>query len=119
MNKRSLIKHVILLIFIGSFLAGCNGIEIPDFWACVNLSETTGYCHTSASNKEQLVNEASKIDNLTWSELKASGIYLTPDGYGELKKFILKVCEKTRECSVDQATQTFQRIEMFNSSLDK
>ncbi len=86
------------LIFL--ILCSCK-LDPPDVKACVSLSSEKGFCTYTISDKEE------KISGKPWEALKSKSLVVPAESWSEIKKFILKVCEKTEECSVSSAQEKF------------
>ncbi len=57
-----------------------------------------GYCVKVISGEEFIVDETNKLNEKSWFDSRPSMIMLPPDSWAEIKKFIIKICKKTKRC---------------------
>ena len=100
------------VLAVSSFLLlSCNNVSVPDFWSCVPITEDYGYCRKALTESETIVdNNTRKLNEKTWIELQENAVILPEESFAELEKFILKVCEKTKECDVPKTQNLFQQL---------
>lgn len=80
-------------------------MDPPDVRACVSLSEQKGFCTYTISDKEEF------LTGQPWLDLKMKSLVVPAGSWSEVKKFILKICKKTQECSVNQVQRKLDEFE--------
>lgn len=82
----------LLLMLIASFLlSSCKNIKIPNLTACAHYSNSV-YCKETLSNKEAVYN-VNRCENFVHGRISMS-----TEDWVELKRFILKICKKSKKC---------------------
>jgi hypothetical protein len=75
---------------------------------CAQVSAQKGFCAYTISEKEYLV------EGSQWEELKKQSLITPADSWAEIKKFILKACEKDKNC---KKKPTQDKVELVDSIL--
>lgn len=96
LKKFSLIPRGLLF---GLVLSAC-AVKSPNVPVCFELSMERGYCIKTISNEEFEVNETKKLEGKTWFEARTSMLLLPASSWVEIKAFIIKICEKTKQCDM-------------------
>lgn len=90
----------------------------PNIPACVELTETTGWCTYTLSNEEQYVdNYTLKLDGKTWDEIKTASLIVPASSWAKLKAYIINECKRTGHCK-DLATWE-RKISNFDGKMEK
>ncbi len=68
-----------------------------------------GYCRWTISDKRQLVNEKNPLvvdekTKLTWWDMRHQTVRLPAHSWGEIKKFIIKICKESELCQQNVAS---------------
>ncbi len=101
----------LLLILLNCLMFSCATTP-PDVPLCTQLSPTRGYCVYTISSKEYEINETQLMDGKTWWEIKPMMIFMPSQSWVEIKKFIIKICEKSKKCKTDN-------VENWQSTVSK
>lgn len=78
-------------LFVG-LLASC--VTAPNINVCKEKTPQRARCTKTLSGEAQEINDTVKLHNKTWWENRVTNVQIPFEDYKELKKFILKVCEK-------------------------
>ena len=76
-------------------LSSCTA-KVPDIEACVT-GHVAGYCNTTLSDKKRVV-------DLNYIR-EVGRVSMTPEAFGELKKFILEICERSKKCQREYSSK--------------
>lgn len=71
-------------------ISGC--VSVPDIPVCVRLSKGAA-CTYTITDKSYRMNEAQFKDQ------EIGIFFMSPESYGEFKKFVLGICKKTKKCN--------------------
>lgn len=97
-----------LVVSLSLLLNACASTEVPNEPVCVRLSNGASCFYTLEGEEKRLTEEEFKQNEIGL-------FFMTPTTFGEIKKFILKICKKSKKCDYDH---TKKRIEEFDSQLD-
>jgi len=89
-----------------SLLISC-GTTPPDIPLCTEITPDRGYCINTISSTEFEVNDTELLNGKTWWESRPLMIYMPTSSWVELKKFIIKICKKTKRC--DKSISSWNR----------
>lgn len=100
------------MLLLCSVLAGpvaCSTFEKPDDEACFNLGVAGfGGCVTEQTNKQRVLSPEA------WSAMKSGpGFWYMPEAVANKKKFLLKVCEKTKICKDADIAEINKKFDLF------
>lgn len=84
-------KKLLLMLIASCFLSSCKNIKIPNLTACAHFKNNV-YCKQTLADSEAVyeVNRCEKFID--------GRISMSVEDWTELKKFILKVCKKSKKC---------------------
>ncbi|HEY9705667.1 MAG TPA: hypothetical protein V6C58_24725 [Allocoleopsis sp.] len=100
-----LLKTIILICLLCFF--SCANIKIKDFSVCADLSNDRGYCVTTLTLEESIV------DGQEWADFNKRALKMSPESYGEIKAVLLKLCKKSKDCDFNEAQTKVQYIEQL------
>lgn len=101
--------HAMLLITVvlfSSLLTGCK-LTVPDIEGCVTLASGGAFCRKMVSHKERMVSKG------TWDVHKIGTISLSPSDFGEVVKFIRKVCAQ-KNCTDAEVKQVDRHLQSMH-----
>lgn len=97
-----------LLLALGA-LANCSTFEKPDDEACFNLGVGGfGGCTTEQTGKQRVLSPAE------WARIKEGpGFWYMPEAVANKRKFMLKVCEKSKMCKDSDIKEINTKFDLF------
>lgn len=113
-NVKSFMAIIIVLIF-----SSCT--SVPDVPVCVSLNMSSGFCVTTITNKKMEINDKSLFtdedgNKYTWFDLYPQMIMLPIQSWKSIKKYIIKQCKKSNQCSsnIDSWDRNMTALELKN-----
>ena len=97
---------LILSALSSSLLTSCQTAP-PDVPVCVEITMNRGYCVNTISSTEFYVDDAKKLDKLTWWELRPAMIMMPASSWAKLKTYIIVQCKQTGAC--DKEISSWER----------
>lgn len=95
--------YLSLMISLGFVLSNCAH-KIPDEPICLELEPMRGYCTYTLSDKHfYLLNE-------DWVKMKSNSLIMPIESWGEIKKFILKICADENQCTDNEKIIMEQKL---------
>lgn len=80
-----------MTILLSLSLISCQN-EVPDIPVCIEVNTNKGYCVYT------LREESYFLLDKEWENNKSNSVLMSLESWGELKKFILKICENNKSC---------------------
>ena len=110
--ERQMLKKTLMILLILYALSLASCVKPPDVSVCVELvKDKKGFCAYTISDKEET------LEGQQWKDLKLKSLIIPAQSWAEIKSFILKICEKTKECDLNQTQKKIQKID--NAPVDK
>lgn len=122
------VKTLIVLSLIFGLSVGCQH-KVPDEPICIPLTArpgtddrplSRGWCKHTMSDREFVVSDTEPWPydgpwkGKTWWEIRNEMLLLPNTTYAELKKFIIKICKTSNQCTQKEVAswdRTIQRID--------
>ena len=101
---------------LSSLLISCS-VTPPDVPLCTQLSMNRGYCINTLSSTEFEVNDTQKYNEKTWWEMRPYMIFMPKDSWVEIKKFIIKICKRSKNCSNEHVSNWERTIEKIDQRM--
>lgn len=94
------------MLIASCFLSSCKNIKIPNLTACAHYSNKV-FCKETLTDREANY-EVNRCENFVNGRISMS-----TEDWVELKKFILKVCKKSKKCRKEapNLTNKIQELE--------
>ena len=102
-----------------SLLLSSCAVTPPDVPVCTSLSISKGYCVNTISSTDFIIDDDNPYKGKTWWELRPTMIKLPVMSWVEIKKFIIKVCKKSKRCNGNNITSWDRTVEKIDSFYDK
>lgn len=93
----------VLLILLSLVSISC-AVNVPNVEVC-------GRLRVGAVCSYTLDGPNSRMSEEQWIDVRLGRISMTPEAYGEIKKFILIVCEKYDKCEMKEVIESIARLE--------
>lgn len=106
--KRLLLQNFVTLSLLVT--CSCTSLKQIDVPVCVELNPDRAYCTTIISNKGFYVDDENLLDGKTWWEYKVEMIQVPPTSYEEIKKYLLRQCERIKRCKGELDEASFNNI---------
>lgn len=100
MKKNLLVSLMILLEFV---LSNCAH-KIPDEPVCVEVNPVKGYCTYTLSDKHYY------LLNQDWVNMKSNSLIMPISSWGEIKKFIIKICAEENQCTENEKIRLEEKL---------
>lgn len=94
-------------VLLALSLSSCASIKVPNSKVCADLSNDRGYCVTTLTLEESIV------DGQEWADFNKRALKMSPESYGEIKAVLLKLCKKSKDCDFNEAKTKVQYIEQL------
>lgn len=107
--KKSL--YLSLMILSGFVLSNCAH-KIPDEPICLEINPVKGYCTYTLSDKHYY------LINQEWVDMKSNSLIMPVSSWGEIKKFILKICADENQCTANEKIIMEQKLNEIDIKLD-
>jgi hypothetical protein len=65
---------------------------VPDIPVCIEVNSTKGYCVYTLKDENYFLSDKE------WENNKSNSVLISLESWGEIKKFILKICEQNQSC---------------------
>lgn len=75
---------------------GCA--SAPDVPVCVEINPSKAYCINTISEKEFVVDDNHKFENLTYWELRPLMLLVPASSWAKIKAYIIKSCRQSNQC---------------------
>jgi len=105
-------------ILLSLLISSC-AVTPPDVPLCTELSIKKAYCINTLSSKEFEISDTSKFNGKTWWEVRPLMIHLPVDSWVEIKKFIIKICKKSRKCKNKHITSWDRTVNTIDKRMTK
>ena len=92
MNLRKLFQLLLILNLSSCATITKTEIVVPDVYTCVDYDEGSGLCGKTVTK------QMGYMTGPEWDKFKKRSVKFTPEGVGQLKAVILKLCKKTQSC---------------------
>lgn len=102
-------RHLRFLFLLS--LSACS--SVPDVIVCRPRTVNSGFCTYTVSNKDQIVDDTHKLNNMTWLDLKIDSIYLPAESWAKIKEYIINECKRNGNCQQDLSSWT-RKIDSLN-----
>ena len=106
---------ILLLIWLG-LLSSCS-LTVPDVPLCTEINPDRGYCVNTLSSKEFEITKEKKYKGKTWWEMRPRMIYMPVESWVEIKKFIIKVCKKSKKCKNKQVSNWSRTVKAIDTKI--
>lgn len=106
-----LIGHVKLCVIL-FVLTSCGNVTIKNQEWCGDLGSLGAECFSTNTDDERSLNKPE------WDALRVGWVCSSADNFGDVKKAILKLCEKCRCCSFDTKSQVVKFDDDLNKFLE-
>lgn len=100
-----------LIISLSLSLSNCAH-KIPDEPVCIEINPVKGYCTYTLSDKHYY------LLNQDWVNMKSNSLIMPVSSWGEIKKFILKICADENQCTADEKIIMEQKLNEIDIKLD-
>ena len=113
MQYYKLKKMLIVPLTISLLLVASCSLTPPNVPVCREKDIDRGRCTKIVSGESFSVSETEKFEGKTWYELRPFFILVPISSWVELKSYIVKMCEKYKNCqsSDTNATETIKSID--------
>lgn len=99
-------KKILKTLFLSSAISLASCVKPPDVKVCVELvKDKKGFCAYTISDKEET------IEGQPWKDIKVKSLIVPAQSWAEIKAFILKVCEKTKECELVSTQKKINKMD--------
>ena len=82
-----------------------NCANVPNVEVCVRLIDGAA-CTYTLQGKDRDMNESE------YKNQEIGEIFMRPESYGEIKKFILKQCKKSNKCNLNGTQKKLETMEL-------
>lgn len=76
-----------------------------------------GYCVKTISGEQFEITDANKYKGKSWWELRPTLIHMPTESWVELKKFIIKVCKKSKRCDNKQVSSWQRTVKAIDTKI--
>lgn len=92
---------------IALLLSSC-ALTPPDVQVCVRLPFGEGArCNNTLRDSPYDMNEAE------YMKQEIGMVFMSPESYGEIKKFVIKACEKNDKCEIEKTKKRLDNLEVY------
>lgn len=88
-----------------SVLISSCAVNPPDIFVCADLDQSTGYCAKTISDEQK------EVTGEEWQDFKSTSLKMSASDWSQLKAYILKMCEKNKQCKQQDLTQRLTQLE--------
>lgn len=92
-----------LIISLSLSLSNCAH-KIPDEPVCIEIMPVKGYCTYTLSPKSFY------LLNQDWINMKSNSLLMPISSWGEIKKFIIKICAEENQCTENEKIRLEEKL---------
>lgn len=99
-----------LMLLLAGSLFSC--VSMPNINICKEKSLTRARCTETLTGVGREINDTTKLHGKTWWESRITNVQMPVEDVTELKKFVLKLCEKyPKVCKENNTEQVIQNLD--------
>lgn len=106
-----------MVTMLGLILLNSCAVTPPDIFLCTEIHPNKGFCVRTISSKEFEITKDKKYKGKSWWELRPTMIYMPSESWVDIKKFIIKICKKSKRCSGKSVSNWQRTVKKIDTNI--